>query len=74
MLIVFGSVKLTSTRLSMRSILFIGTFFALCFAIASCVPANGVYVSLRSDIMKEIGEGKHDVYYQNIVLIITRSY
>eukprot|EP00029_Vermamoeba_vermiformis_P007817 TRINITY_DN3489_c0_g2_i1.p1 TRINITY_DN3489_c0_g2~~TRINITY_DN3489_c0_g2_i1.p1 ORF type:complete len:552 (+),score=115.27 TRINITY_DN3489_c0_g2_i1:31-1656(+) len=40
----------------MKPILFISLVLVFCFSVVSCVPANGVYVSLRSDIMKEIGE------------------
>lgn len=57
---------------SMRSILHVGVLFALCFSLVRCVPPNGVYVSLRSDILNEIGEGNHDVYYWNILKIIAR--
>lgn len=44
----------------MRSILFISVVLALCFSLVRCVPPNGVYVSIRSDIMQEIGEGNLD--------------
>lgn len=45
----------------MKHILVVCLAIVFCLSVVSCVPANGVYVSLRSDIMKEIGEGNHDI-------------